>query len=135
VEDYPSEARSRLEAAGFVDIDIQERDAYREMGMPPYPPSRDVMLYVCAWKRARPAGVLDRAREAMAWVYRRLDPSKRAPSEDPEAILAGEYALCIGSVVALGELLKREGCDIRSVTMIAEEHPAAGALDSRIHTR
>ena len=47
----PHEVRLRLEAARFVDVTIEELDTYRQMGMAPYPPSLDRMMYVRAWKR------------------------------------------------------------------------------------
>jgi O-antigen/teichoic acid export membrane protein/trans-aconitate methyltransferase len=119
----PEETHSRLRAAGFRRIVLDERETFRGMGMPPYPPSRDRMLYVRAWKLNDSAGVLERARDAMAWIYGRLDPSRASSSEEPLPILREGYAQCIGYVIVLGELLKREGHDVRWVTMIAENHP------------
>jgi O-antigen/teichoic acid export membrane protein/SAM-dependent methyltransferase len=119
----PREARLRLAHAGFVDISIHELDTYRELGMPPYPPSDNRMMYIRAWKRHQPATTLDRAREAMDWLYRRLAPGEGASAMEPEPILAGGRALCIGYVIALGELLRREGMDVSWLTMLAEDHP------------
>jgi SAM-dependent methyltransferase len=47
----PSDARVRLEDAGFTDIAVQKVDVRRELGESPFPPSRDKMLYILAWKR------------------------------------------------------------------------------------
>jgi ubiquinone/menaquinone biosynthesis C-methylase UbiE len=44
----PHEVRMRLEAAGFTDLSVEEVDAFRRLGMPPYPPSDDRMMYVRA---------------------------------------------------------------------------------------
>ncbi|MBI4473810.1 MAG: methyltransferase domain-containing protein [Acidobacteria bacterium] len=119
----PHEVKMRLEAAGFVNIEIEEVDTFRELGMPPYPPSNDQMMYIRAWKRRRPASMLDRALEAMAWVYDNLSPDKPAESHDPIGILAGGYAFCIGYTIVLGKMLEREGIDVRWVTMMAKDHP------------
>ena len=119
----PNEVRLRLQNAGFQGIVIDERETFRAMGMPPYPPSNDRMLYIRAWKRTETVGALERARAAMAWLYERLDPSKGSSSEEPEAILREGYAQCMGYAIVLGELLKREGHDVRWATMIAEDHP------------
>jgi O-antigen/teichoic acid export membrane protein/SAM-dependent methyltransferase len=119
----PSEVRQRLADAGFVDVAIDEVDTYRDLAMPPYPPSRNRMLYIRAWKREWPTATLDRARQAMDWLYQRLAPDDGASVMEPEAILASGRALCIGYVIALGELLKREGMDVSWLTMLAEDHP------------
>jgi SAM-dependent methyltransferase len=119
----PHEVRLRLQAAGFQDIAMDERETFREMGMPPYPPSRDRMLYVRAWKLPPAPDPLARARQAMRWVYGRLDPARASSSEEAVAILREGYAQCIGYVIVLGELLKREGHEVRWATMIADDHP------------
>lgn len=44
------DVRARLEHAGFAGIEIDEVDIYRQLGAAPYPPARDIMLYVRAWR-------------------------------------------------------------------------------------
>jgi SAM-dependent methyltransferase len=47
----PHDVRMRLEAAGFTDLSVEEVDVLRRLGMPPYPPSDDRMMYVKAARR------------------------------------------------------------------------------------
>jgi ubiquinone/menaquinone biosynthesis C-methylase UbiE len=47
----PHDVRTRLEVAGFIDVSAEEIDSFRELGMPPYPPSDDTMKYVTAVRR------------------------------------------------------------------------------------
>jgi SAM-dependent methyltransferase len=47
----PHEVRLRLEHLGFVDLEIWEVDSFRKLGMPPYPPSDNKMMFLRAWKR------------------------------------------------------------------------------------
>ncbi len=47
----PHEVHLRLEHLGFVDLEIWEVDSFRKLGMPPYPPSDNKMMYLRAWKR------------------------------------------------------------------------------------
>jgi SAM-dependent methyltransferase len=119
----PSDVSRRLEAAGFVDVEIRSADMLRELGLPPYPPSNDRLLYVRAWKRGPAASALDRLTELTRWAYETLDPERPQESNDPVAILAGGHAWCWGYVVVLGEALRRESYELRWVTMIAEDHP------------
>lgn len=119
----PHEVRMRLENAGFVNISIQEIDTLREFGMAPYPPSDDKMMYIRAWKRSQPATELERALEAMGWVYRRLSPEKSSTGNDPIRILSEGVAYCWGYVVVLGKLLQREGYRVQWATMLAKDHP------------
>jgi hypothetical protein len=76
---------------------------------------------IVAWRRARDPFL--RARELTHWAHMRLDPGRSQASSDPVQILAGGYAWCWGYVMVLGEALRREGYDLRYVTMLAEDHP------------
>jgi SAM-dependent methyltransferase len=119
----PHDVATRLLAAGFRDVVLEEVDTFRRLGMPPYPPARDRMMYVRAWKRSGDTPGLDRAREAMDWVYRHLDPERPSQGNDPVAILAGGHAWCWGYALVLGEILRREGCEVRWLSMLARDHP------------
>ena len=119
----PQDVAARLQAAGFRDVALEEIDTFRRLGTPPYPPSDDRMIFVRAWRRGGDAPRLDRAREAMEWVYRRLNPEKPSEGNDPIAILAGGHAYCWGYAVVLGEILRREGFDVRWLSMLARDHP------------
>ncbi|MBI5420536.1 MAG: methyltransferase domain-containing protein, partial [Deltaproteobacteria bacterium] len=119
----PHELRLRLGAAGFVGIRVEEVDTYRVLGLPPYPPSNDRMMYIEAWKRDAEASKEERALEVMDWVYRKLSPDKPQESNDAVEILARGHAYCMGYAIVLGELLRREGYSIKWVTMFAEDHP------------
>jgi SAM-dependent methyltransferase len=125
----PQDVGARLEAAGFADIAIDEVDIFRELGASPFPPSDDRMMYLRAWKRDHPADMLDRAREAVGWLYARLAPGEAAAS-DPIAVIRGGVALCAGYAVALHELLRREGVDARIVQMQATDHPRGRGPES-----
>jgi len=125
----PADVRTRLLAAGFGDVVIEEIDTYRDLGMPPYPPADDRMMYLKATRRAGDAAQsgeavqLGRAREATAWVYRALSPERSSEGNDPVAILAGGVAFCWGYAVVLGSILRREGFDVRWLSMLARDHP------------
>jgi len=119
----PHDVRMRLGDAGFVDIEIEEVDTYRRLGMPPYPPAGDRMMYVRAWKRDRPLSKLDRAKQLMRRTYEVLSPDHSSESTDALEVLAGGYAWCWGYAVAFGEMLRREGYDVRWISMVAEGHP------------
>lgn len=119
----PHEVRLRLERAGFVDVAIEEVDSFRRLGMPPYPPSNDRMMYVRAWKRRAPASQLERALAAMDWVYHRLDPQQRHASGYPVDILVGGYAWCFGYATALQFILEREGYRTRRMGFRMQPHP------------
>lgn len=119
----PHDVALRLAAAGFVNLEMDERDGYRELGLPPDPSADDRVMLVRAWKRAAPTTRLERALEAMAWVYRRLDPRQAQASNDPRTILHGGFAWCAGYNVVLARLLQREGYSVTWVTMEAEGHP------------
>jgi SAM-dependent methyltransferase len=47
----PHEVRLRLAHLGFVNLEIWEVDSFKQLGMPPYPPSDHKMMYLRAWKR------------------------------------------------------------------------------------
>jgi len=53
----PHEVQMRLAHVGFGDVTIQEIDVFRKLGMSPYPPSDDKMMFIEAWKPAQ-AGAL-----------------------------------------------------------------------------
>jgi SAM-dependent methyltransferase len=117
----PPDVRRRLEAAGFVGVAIEEVDTFKELGAAPYPPSADRMMYVRCWKP--PWSEITRAEALNRWANESLSPERRHRSSDPVEIITGGDAWCWGYVLVLGEALRREGYDVRWVTMVAEEHP------------
>lgn len=120
----PHEVLMRLEKAGFVNIEIRELDTFRCLGMPPYPPSQDKMMFVRAWKNLRDeASSLGRAVEAMRWVYRKLSPEQSSEGNDPIEIIKKGYAFCWGYAVVLGKLLQQQGYPVKWLTMLAKDHP------------
>jgi ubiquinone/menaquinone biosynthesis C-methylase UbiE len=119
----PHEVRMRLENAGFFNIEIKEVDTYLELGMPPYSPSDDKMIYISARKYKQQVSPLQRATMAMNWLYDNLDPNDSILESDPIKIITNKYSHHSGYPKTLGHLLKREGFDIRWVTMIAQGHP------------
>ena len=119
----PHEARMRLENAGFIIIEIKEIDTFLELGMPPYPPSNDKMIYIVARKINGEFLPIQRAVNAMNWAYEKLSPEKSSEGIDPIKILAGGHAWCMGYAIVLGCLLKREHFDITWITMVAQNHP------------
>lgn len=125
----PHDVGARLVEAGFRNVSIEEIDTFRALGMPPYPPSDDRMMYVRAFRRPGDVPQLERAREAMDWVYRALRPEKSSDGNDPAAILAGGHAFCWGYAVVLGGILRREGFDVRWLSMLARDHPRGRGED------
>lgn len=119
----PQDVRMRLSSVGFSDIYIDEVDVFRRLGMPPFPPSLDRMMYIVGWKRSTPTTQWTRAEEIATWAYRRLDPERTQESDDAVEILRGGYAWCAGYNVVTGTILERAGYDITWVSMIAEGHP------------
>ena len=119
------DVHARLQHAGFAGIEIDEIDAFRQLGAGPYPPSRDTMLYVRAWRPPMALSRAQRAAELTRWAYAALDPSRTQSSHDPLAILADGHAWCWGYALVLGEALRREGFDVRWVTMLSDRHPRA----------
>jgi ubiquinone/menaquinone biosynthesis C-methylase UbiE len=95
----------RMRRAGFVDVSVEAIDTYR-MGVAPYPPASDRMLYVRAWRRAQPPARIERVDALRRWVHAR-----------------SESQSCSAMTLALGEALAREGLRPRWVTMLAREHP------------
>lgn len=119
----PADVQRRLDAAGFVEIFIEEVDTFRRLGAPPFPPSDDQMMYIRAWKRQQPAEGIGRATEAVRWLYERLSPGSPGAASSAFDVIAGGVALCAGYAVSLHALLRREGIDARIVQMQATEHP------------
>jgi hypothetical protein len=119
----PHDIELRLAAAGFVDTELRERDGYRELGLPPFPPADDRFCLLRARKRAAPASQLERARQIMAWVYGRLSPERSQTSNDVIEILRDGFAWCGGYNNVVARLLQREGVRVTWVTMEAEGHP------------
>ena len=81
------------------------------------------MIYLRAARRPGDATQLERAREATAWIYRALSPEKSSEGNDPVAILAGGTAFSWGYAVALGAILRREGFEVRWLSMLTRDHP------------
>ncbi|MEW5977033.1 MAG: transglutaminase domain-containing protein [Acidobacteriota bacterium] len=119
------EIRLRLASAGFVNVEALEcqQSACRSSPAP--------AICFRAWKRARPVTKLERALEAMDWVYHKLNPERPSSSDDPAEILKGGYAYCWGYAVVLGKLLANEGYRVRWVSMIARGHPRGIGLHQR----
>lgn len=131
---WPADVRARLEAAGFLDVEIDEVDIFRQLGAPPFAPSDNRLMYVTAWKRQRPATELERGREAVDWLYEHLDPRGSTTSNDPVEVIAGGVALCAGYAVALRGLLEREGIEANIVQMTATDHArGSGAEQADTH--
>jgi SAM-dependent methyltransferase len=118
-----SQVRLRLERSGFEGLECHVLDTFRQLGMPPFPPSNDKMLYVRAWKRREPGGRLARVAQAMDWLYGHVHPGQGNVELSAARILTDGHALCVGYAVTLLELLRREGFDVELVTMEAENHP------------
>lgn len=118
----PHEVILRLENIGFHNVSLEEINVCKCCGMSPYSPSRNRMMYLKGWKRDGSARQLDRACEAMNWIYHHLAPNVSSESADPVAILAGRGAFCRGYSIALGKLLEREGFRVRWITMCARDH-------------
>jgi hypothetical protein len=123
----------RLENAGFVNIEIREVDTFKELGMPPFPPANDKMMYIRAWKRSRPFTSLERADEAMDWTYHHLSPDEPSTSANPLEIIQAGHAWCYGYMIVLGSILEREGMPVKWVTMHAKDHPR-GRGDRKVDT-
>jgi len=129
----PSDVHARLAAAGFVDIRISELDVFRRLGMAPYPPARNRMMFVRAWKRARPVSDGERALQLGRFVHQRLDPATPSFSTDLDEILAQGHAWCTGFAVAAGLLLAEERCAVRWVTLVADGPATLGAAPVDAH--
>ncbi|HEV2975267.1 MAG TPA: methyltransferase domain-containing protein [Solirubrobacteraceae bacterium] len=93
-----ADVRERLARAGFVDVAVEEADAYLRRAAP-YPPAADRVLDVRAWRRAASQAPIERVDALRRWARARSDPR------------------------LLGEALAREGFAPRWVTMLAQEHP------------
>jgi ubiquinone/menaquinone biosynthesis C-methylase UbiE len=125
----PHEVRMRLEQVGFKNIDIEEVDTFRTLGLSPYPPSNDQMMYIKAWKREAEISRQKRALEVMDWVYRNLNPEKSHESSDPMEILSKGHAFCGGYTSVLGFILRREGYRIKYITMFAKNHAKGRSIE------
>ena len=119
----PGDVRARLEEAGFVDVRVEEIDTFRALGTPPFPPSRDRMMYITAWQRDHPASPRERARELATFVYEALEPSSPHRGKELREILAGGTAWCTGYALAAGLMLRREGFQVQWITMTASGPP------------
>ena len=129
----PHEVSMRLENSGFFNIEIHEVDTFRKLGMPPYPPSDDKMMYIKAWKRSRDFTKTDRALEVMGWVYHNISPEKNHESNDPKEILIQGFAWCAGLTVVLKYVLEHENYRVRRVLFYMKPHPK-GFGDEKIDT-
>jgi SAM-dependent methyltransferase len=116
------QVKCRLERVGFLNITIEEVNTFRDLGMSPFPPSKDRMIYVRARKLEATEDHWQRATRAVDWIYRRIAPTQPNLSEDPKQIIADGYGFCIAYTLALGHLLKREGYDVTWITMRAGGH-------------
>lgn len=129
----PHDVQMRLKAAGFVDVDVTEVDTFRQLGMPPFPPSCDRMMYVTAWKRNEPASQIQRARELSAFVYDVLAPDRAHAGNDLVSVLSDGVAWCTGYALGAGLLLQREGFRIRWLTLLADGPPPTGGAPIDAH--
>jgi SAM-dependent methyltransferase len=143
----PEDARVRLEGAGFTDVTIREVDARRELGEAPFPPSRDKMLYILAWKRSRPVSAEERARILLDELYRRIEPGERPGPQTVEQIFSAGRGLCADYALAAMEALRREGCTAHIRHIVMRGHPhgrgpdkvdthtlVEAVLDGKVHT-
>jgi hypothetical protein len=119
----------RLGQVGFKNIDIEEVDTFRTLGLPPYPPSSDQMMYIKAWKRKTEMSRQKRVLEVMDWVYQNLNPEKSHESSDPMEILSKGYAFCGGYTSVLGFILRKEGYPIEYITMFAKNHAKGRSIE------
>jgi len=119
----PHEVQMRMDNAGFLNVHIEEIDTYLELGMPPYPPSNDKMIYILARKYSEPATLLQRAINSMNWIYENINSDDSNLETDPIQILKNKRTSRHGFVNVLGHLLKREGYKIKWIRMVAKNHP------------
>lgn len=66
---FPLETKLRLEAIGFVNIEIEELDVYKTFAMAPYPPSDNYLMFIRAWKLPSSNTTLARMLHAMDWLH------------------------------------------------------------------
>jgi SAM-dependent methyltransferase len=130
----PDDVRQRLENAGFVDVGVHELDTYRELAMPPYPPSENRMMYIRAWKREQadraPGPSTAHLVRVMAWLYKHVQPADPPEAEiEPFRVLSARKALCLGYALTLGELLERDGWQVEYVTLLARDHERGRGKD------
>lgn len=129
----PHDVASRLRDAGFTDVRINELDVFRRLGMPPYPPSDDRMMFVRGWKRSGASTERARAAQLATFVHGRLDPEHASASTDLGVLLREGRAWCTGYAVAAGLLLREEGYDVRWVTLVGDGPPPTGAAPVDAH--
>lgn len=118
----PHEVRMRLHNAGFVNVEIEEVDTFRKLGMPPYPPSNDKMMYIRAWKRKSEITKFERAKEIMNWLYHSIEPKNLSDSDDPAKIISDKGGYCWRYSVSLGKLLQKEGTPVKWLSMFSKGH-------------
>lgn len=119
----PHEVRMRLENIRFANVEIHEVDTFRKLGMPPYPPSDDKMMYIKAWKCSRDFTKIDRALEVMSWIYHNISPEKNHESNNPKEILIQGFAWCAGLTAVLKYILEKENYKVRRVLFYMKPHP------------
>ena len=120
----PHEVRMRLENAGFDDIEIKPIQLQKRKKLFSTGNHSDQLVGVRGWKRSsETSSGLDRAMEAMSWVYRKICPEQSSEGNDPVEIIKKGYAYCWGYAVVLGKLLQQEGYHVKWLTMLAKDHP------------
>ncbi|MEQ9483396.1 methyltransferase domain-containing protein [Coleofasciculus sp. F4-SAH-05] len=123
------ELRILLDDLGFVNIEIQEIYTFCKLGMISYPPASDKMMYIVAWKRCQKISRLERAIEAMDWVYQTISPEKPNESGIPPDIIKSGYAWCGGYALVLQFVLEREGYKTRRVAFWMKPHPKGHGIE------
>jgi ubiquinone/menaquinone biosynthesis C-methylase UbiE len=128
----PHEIRLRLENAGFFNIEVKEIDTFLNLGMPPYPPSNDKMCYISARKYKNTLTPLERAVQAMNWVYNNLSPDPTINEVNPIKVIKLGRACNFGYTAVLGYILKREGFDVSWATMYGHGSTKNNNSDAKI---
>lgn len=65
----PEETRRRLEDNGFTNIEIDEVNIYKTFSMTPYPPAKNQMMFIRAWKLPPSSPKLTRVHYALRWLH------------------------------------------------------------------
>jgi hypothetical protein len=110
---HPDLVARRLTAAGFTRI---EGVARRRRG----PASVTVIR---AWKPPLAASPVDRIDALRRWAYAALTPGRGVDSDDAEIILSKGSGWCRDYAIIVGEAMRREGVDVRWVSMTASGLP------------